>query len=350
MGADSVWLWTVPKDGAASARADVAVHEAIRSGQGRWEGGSLPDGTDLSRSRVQALIKEGRITMAGAALKAGDRLRPGAEIRASIPAPRPMTILPEDLPIAVLYEDAELLIVNKPPGLTVHPTEHQTGDTLVNRLLHHVKGLSGIGGVERPGIVHRIDKDTSGALVITKTDRAHHGLSRIFARHEIDREYWALVYGAPSWKGEKRIEGTIGRNPADRKRMAAGVPGGRMAITHAAVEARYGSPGGRAAPFAAWVRARLETGRTHQVRVHLTSEGHSLLGDPAYGHPTDRAAKWLALPEEVRERVLSLPGQALHARVLGFLHPVTGARVRVEAPEPDAFRLLREALKRYALP
>ncbi|HTL12596.1 MAG TPA: RluA family pseudouridine synthase, partial [Bdellovibrionota bacterium] len=324
-----------------ASRADTSIYEAIRAEKGEWSGPGLPDGTDLSRSRIQGLIKEGRATANGKAIKPSDRLASGTRVELSVPAPRPLKILPEASPIDILYEDSDLLVVNKPPGLTVHPSEHSSQGTLVNRLLHHVKDLSGIGGVERPGIVHRIDKDTSGALVITKTDRAHQGLSATFAKHAIEREYWALVYGVPKWKGEKTIEGTLGRNPKDRKKMAADVAGGRRAVTRVRCLERYQN-------FASWVSARLETGRTHQVRVHLTAEGHSLLGDPVYGAPTSRSTKWLALPEEIRAAVSALPGQALHARILGFDHPVTQRHIRVEAPLPPALDLLFQALERYS--
>ena len=229
-------------------------------------------------------------------------------------------------------------MVNKPPGLTVHPSSTQKEGTLVHALLHHIKDLSGIGGVLRPGIVHRLDKDTSGALVISKSDRAHVALVEKFSKHDMERVYWALCYGSfkqPSLK----IETLIGRNPKDRKRMSSDVKTGRKAITHLKRLENFGS-------YACWVQAQLETGRTHQVRVHLTGAGHSVLGDPVYGTPNSKSAKWLALPSEVREAVAQLPGQALHARVLGFEHPITKKRLRFEAEPPAEFRGVLEALKR----
>jgi 23S rRNA pseudouridine1911/1915/1917 synthase len=221
----------------------------------------------------------------------------------------------------------------------------------VNILLHHVKDLSGIGGTLRPGIVHRIDKDTSGALVITKSDRAHQALVETFSKHDIERVYWALCYGSPPRASKPvRIEGHIGRSPSDRKKMAILKAGGRHAITfYRFIEeyARSGTGAGKA-PFASWLEVTLETGRTHQVRVHLNSIGHSILGDPVYGTPSDRQPKWLALPEDVREAVQAMPGQALHARVLGFTHPVTGEKLRFEAEPPEEFKSLLQVLKKYA--
>jgi 23S rRNA pseudouridine1911/1915/1917 synthase len=252
--------------------------------------------------------------------------------------------VPEDRALDILYQDNHLVVVNKPPGLTVHPSETQREGTLVHALLHHIRDLSGIGGEMRPGIVHRIDKDTSGALVITKTDKAHRALAETFARHEIERAYWAFCYGSPL-EASGRIESLIGRNLADRKKMSMTVKEGRHAITHYRRVEEYGS--GRAKPFAAWVEARLETGRTHQVRVHLTGLGHSLLGDPVYGTPSERHSKWLVLPADVREAVQKLRGQALHARVLGFTHPVSGEKLRFEADPPAELQALMDALARY---
>jgi 23S rRNA pseudouridine1911/1915/1917 synthase len=252
--------------------------------------------------------------------------------------------VPEDRPLDILYQDEHLVVVNKPPGLTVHPSETQAEGTLVHILLHHVRDLSGIGGETRPGIVHRIDKNTSGALVITKTDVAHRGLADTFSRHEIERAYWALCFGSPA-EPSGRIESLIGRNPNDRKKMSMEVKEGRRAVTHWRRIEEYGRSGAK--PFASLVEARLETGRTHQVRVHLTGLGHSLLGDPTYGTPSERAPKWLAVPFEIRTLVLRLPGQALHARVLGFAHPVTGEKLRFEAPVPPQFAAVQEALAKY---
>ncbi len=343
-----LWNWTVESSRAAPERADRAIAQALESAEGRWEG--IPDGEPppaLSRSQVQRLLEEGRITVNGAPARSNAKLAPGAVVRLELPPAAPLELQPEDRPLDILFQDEHLAVVNKPPGLTVHPSETQTTGTLVHALLHHIRDLSGIGGVARPGIVHRIDKDTSGVLVITKTDAAHLKLSEVFAKHDLERRYWALCYGDLENSGarEQKIESILGRNPADRKRMASGVKEGRRAVTWVRRIEAYGVPGAK--PFASLVEARLETGRTHQVRVHLTDQGHSLLGDPVYGKPSSRNNKWLALPEDIRTCVEALPGQALHARVLAFHHPITGQPLRFEAEPPEAFRLLCEALRRY---
>jgi len=208
----------------------------------------------------------------------------------------------------------------------------------VHALLFHIKDLSGIGGTLRPGIVHRLDKDTSGALVVTKSDVAHQALVETFSKHDIERVYWALCYGVPR-EPSGRIESTIGRHPVNRQKMAMNVQGGRRAITHYKVLERF------AKDSASLIEARLETGRTHQVRLHLTSLGCSLLGDPVYGAPSTRQPKWRALPALARPLIEHLPGQALHARVLAFTHPVTGKLMRFEAEPPEAFKRVLAALR-----
>ena len=222
---------------------------------------------ELSRARLQALIAEGRVTRAGAPVVGSSRAQPG-DYRLEIPAPVAAEPQPEAIPLVVLYEDAHLIVVDKPPGMAVHPAPGSESGTLVNALLHHCgDSLSGIGGVARPGIVHRIDKDTSGVIVAAKTDAAHQGLSALFATHDIDRVYVALTRGAPS-PPRGTIEGAIARSTSDRKKMAIVKSGGRHAVTHYAVERAWG-PAAR--PLAARVACRLETGRTHQIRVHLAS-------------------------------------------------------------------------------
>ncbi len=327
-------------------RADRAILHALESGLGQWEGEPLP----CSRSRLQKLIEENGVSVDEKPLsKSNVKLRPGSRVVIEFPEPRALDVLPEDKPIEILYQDEHLLVVNKPPRLTVHPSETQSEGTLVNILLHHIKDLSGIGGTLRPGIVHRIDKDTSGALVITKTDRAHQALVETFSKHDIERVYWALCYGAPARASKPvKIEGNIGRSLTDRKKMALLKVGGRHAVTYYRLVEEYGRSGVGKAPFASWLEVTLETGRTHQVRVHLNSIGHSILADPAYGTPTDRQPKWLALPQDVREAVATMPGQALHARVLGFAHPVTGEKLRFEAEIPPEYRHLMETLKKYS--
>ena len=334
----SVWKWQVSEP---HGRADRAILEALEAGRGSWEG----EPVSVSRSRLKRLIEESFVRADAGPVKAGSPLKVGATVKIEFPAPVPLALTPEDRPIDILYQDEHLLVVNKPPGLTVHPSSTQREGTLVHALLHHVKDLSGIGGALRPGIVHRIDKDTSGLLVITKTDVAHRRLVEVFAAHAIERNYWALCYGTPPSR-LGHIEGAIGRNPADRKKMAILARGGRKATTHYERIEEYGIP--TAKPFASLIELRLETGRTHQIRVHLTARGNSLLGDPTYGTPSARQGKWTQLPEEVKRRVEALPGQALHARTLGFEHPVSGKSLHFEAPPPPGFASLLEQLRKYA--
>ncbi len=340
------WIWTwkpQPTERDSNAlkleRADVALLRAYQEKLGRFECGEERSAPPLSRSQLQKLIDQGKVTQAGRCIVSGSRLVPELEVRMEIPAPKILELQPEDRPLDILFQDEHLAVINKPAGLTVHPSETQHEGTLVHALLHHLKDLSGIGGVLRPGIVHRLDKDTSGALVITKTDLAHQRLVETFAAHRIERRYWALCYGVWRAAGETKIEGTIGRNPKDRKKMAMNVPDGRPAVTWIQSLESFGS-------HACWLEARLETGRTHQVRVHLTASGHSLLGDPVYGIPSSKNSKWLALPVAVRSKVQNLVGQALHARVLGFDHPITGEKLRFEAPPPLQWQELLESLRK----
>lgn len=342
---EALWTWVVD-DAAAGVRADKGIAEALEREDGEWDGDAVP----VSRSRLQKLMEDGRVLGDGKPLLRSAKLAPGTSIQLRLPEPVPLDLVPENIPLDVLYEDSDLIVVNKPPGLTVHPSETQRTGTLVHALLYHVKDLSGIGGTLRPGIVHRIDKDTSGALVVTKTNEAHLALAAVFAKHEIERAYSALVYGSPAWSAtpndEYRMESLIARSPNDRMRMTTEVKTGRRAVTRLRCLEKFGHA--ERAPFAAHVEARLETGRTHQVRVHLTALNHSLLGDPLYGAPSANQPKWKALPAEVQDLVKNLPGQALHARVLGFRHPTTGREMRFEAPYPEAFARLLDSLKKYA--
>ncbi len=295
----------------------------------------------LSRSQIQKLIEAGKIKSKGIPIRSKDSLTALAQIEIELEAPSVLEMVPENIPLQLLFEDEHLVVINKQPGLTVHPSETQHQGTLVNALLFHIKDLSGIGGVLRPGIVHRIDKNTSGAIVVTKTDLAHAGLSTQFANHSIQRKYWALVYGAPKFEGTYRLETKLGRNPTDRVKMAVTTEEGRNAVTLFSVRCAYGVP--QKNPFAAWIEATLETGRTHQVRVHLNHLGHSILGDPLYGVPSANQPKWRALPHAVQDKVIALPGQALHARVLGFKHPITEQELYFEAdPFPQFQALLNE--------
>lgn len=338
-----IWTWKVERVTDSDLRADRAILKALETEQGHWDGQAIP----CTRSRLQKLFEEGQVLMNGKPLiKTNLKLLQGSEIEIRFPEPKKLNLTSLDRPIEILFQDEHILIVNKPPGLTVHPSETQVDGTLVNILLHHIKDLSGIGGTLRPGIVHRLDKNTSGALVITKTDRAHQALVEVFSRHDIERAYWALVYGTPRTATGK-IDGNIGRSPSDRKKMALLKTGGRKAVSHykRLEDFRTGSTR-NTTPFASWLEVTLETGRTHQIRVHLTSIGNSILGDPVYGTPTDSQSKWRDLPKEVQAAVAKLPGQALHARVLGFKHPVSGETIRVEAEPPAGFRELLDCLQK----
>ena len=299
----------------------------------------------LSRSQIQKLIDAEQILVNQKSIRSKDSIPLGSEVTVNLPDPTPIDVLPENIPLKVLYEDEHLIVINKQPGLSVHPSGSQMTGTLVNALLFHVKDLSGIGGKLRPGIVHRIDKDTSGALVVSKNDETHLGLAKLFASHTIDRAYWALVYGAPKWDAPLRLETTLGRSPNDRKKMAVNVEEGRKAVSHFKLMESYAVSGKH--PFSAWIEATLETGRTHQVRVHLNHLGHSLLGDPVYGTPNESQPKWKTLPTLVQNATRNMPGQALHARVLGFKHPITGKELRFEAEPYSEFQNLFQELKKF---
>ena len=291
---------------------------------------------EMSRARIQALIAEGRVSRDGAPVAdASGKAQPG-DYRLEIPPPVAAEPQAEAIPLTVLFEDAHLIVVDKPAGMAVHPAPGSESGTLVNALLHHAgASLSGIGGVARPGIVHRIDKDTSGVVVVAKTDAAHQGLSALFAAHDIERLYIALTRGAPRGAARGTIEGAIGRSSADRKKMALVRTGGRHAVTHYAVERLFG-PAEK--PLAARVACTLETGRTHQIRVHLASVGAPCLGDPAYGSGPPAEKVRLAIA------AAGLARQALHAAVLGFRHPVTGEAMRFESPLPRDMATLQGLL------
>lgn len=291
----------------------------------------------LSRARLQALLAEGAISRDGNLVSTGSAKVQAGLYRIVLPPVVSATPAAEALPLTVLFEDADLIVVDKPAGMAAHPAPGSETGTLVNALLAHCgASLSGIGGVARPGIVHRLDKDTSGVMVAAKSDRAHAGLSALFATHDIERTYIALTRGAPS-PAKGRIETLIGRSASDRKKMAVLRSGGRNAVTDYVVERMFGLParaGG--APMAARVTCTLHTGRTHQIRVHLASKGAPILGDPVYGSGSPAAPVRTAIAEA------GLARQALHAAVLGFVHPVTGERLRFEtAPPPDMARLER---------
>jgi len=281
---------------------------------------ALAQASGLSRERVKALLDEGRVDVDGKAVRqASLKVEAGATFTVRVPAAAPAEAVAQDIPLRVTYEDDALIVIDKPAGMVVHPAAGNPDGTLVNALLHHCRGqLSGIGGVARPGIVHRIDKDTSGLLVVAKSDAAHEGLARQFADHSIERAYKAITAGHPM-PAAGTIRGAIARSNHDRKKMALVEDGrGKHAVTHYRTLAPLSG--------AALVECRLETGRTHQVRVHLASIGHSLLGDPVYGRAPSRIRPILARLGFVR--------QALHAAELGFLHPISGERLHFTSSTP----------------
>ncbi|AJO23472.1 RluA family pseudouridine synthase [Weizmannia coagulans] len=275
---------------------------------------------EWSRSQVQQWIKDGDITVNGKKEKANYRLQTGDLVEIEVPEPELPDIEPEDLHLDIYYEDADVLVVNKPKGMVVHPSNGHFTGTLVNGLMYHCKDLSGINGVLRPGIVHRIDKDTSGLLMVAKNDYAHEKLAAQLSEKTVTRKYFALVHGnIPHEAGT--IDAPIGRDPADRQRMAV-VDNGKDAVTHFRVLERFDR--------FTFIECRLETGRTHQIRVHMKYIGHPLAGDPKYGP----------------KKTIDFGGQALHAGVLGFRHPRTGETLTFEAPLPDDFAHLLNTLRR----
>jgi 23S rRNA pseudouridine1911/1915/1917 synthase len=281
----------------------------------------------LSRTRIKALIEEGRVSVGGRTVKeASYRVKSGEQVTLSIPEPVDTELTAQRIPLDVVFEDEYLIVVDKPAGLVVHPAPGNPDGTLVNALLAHCgESLRGIGGVRRPGIVHRLDKDTSGLLVAAKTAEVHAALVELFQAHDIDRQYAALVWGVPR-PSAGRIETLIGRDPNNRKKMAVVTRNGRSAITNFEVEARFGDA-------AALVRCRLETGRTHQIRVHMAHQGYPVIGDPLYARAGGRRLK--ALPAAVADAVAGFGRQALHAGRLGFRHPATGEALQFDRPPPD---------------
>ena len=316
----------------------------------------VPEAAALSRTRLARLIAEGAVTRGGEVLSDPKaKVAEGDEIVIAVPQAEESHIGPEDIPLDIVWEDDDLVVVNKPAGMVVHPAPGTPTGTLVNALLHHFGGkLSGVGGVARPGIVHRIDKDTSGLLVVAKSDRAHHGLAAQFEAHSADRAYRAICYGVPN-QGDPRLLGTRGvsvepggvlciqsglaRHKTDRQRQAVFFDGqGRHAVTRARVLESFGAP-----PAMALLECRLETGRTHQIRVHMAHAGHGLVGDPVYGGRRKPPVK--AIGEAAATEVAGFDRQALHAAELGFDHPATGERLRFEAPLPADMQSLLEALR-----
>lgn len=286
---------------------------------------ALAAAAGVPRAQARRWIDEGFVTLNEASCRPSQRVQPGDVLEATPPDPVAIDLVPEAISFAVLHEDADLIVIDKPAGLVVHPAPGHSHGTLVNALLHHCTDLAGIGGELRPGIVHRLDKGTSGVMVVAKHDAALAALAAQFKGHTIERIYRALVRGTPSAESG-RVEGAIGRHPRDRKRMSMRTTRGRDAVTNWSVLRRFARSG------CAWLEIRPETGRTHQIRVHLASAGLPIVGDPTYGR--------------AREPGLALERPALHAAVLGFAHPTTGQRLRFESPLPTDLEVALALLAR----
>jgi 23S rRNA pseudouridine1911/1915/1917 synthase len=275
---------------------------------------------DVSRSYLQKLIKDGRVTVQGKTVRSSYQVKAGDEIRLDLPEAQVLTVEAENIPLDILYEDDDVLVVNKPKGMVVHPAAGHATGTMVNALLYHCgDSLSGINGVLRPGIVHRIDRDTTGSVLVCKNDHAHRIIAEQLKVHSIYRIYHAIVIGNIK-EEEGTIDKPIGRNPQDRKKMAV-VPDGKRAVTHYKVLQRFGDY--------TYIQCRLETGRTHQIRVHMASISHPLLGDEVYTNA---------------KCPFHLQGQCLHAKTLGFVHPTTGEYVEIDSPLPEYFQHLIQTL------
>ncbi len=290
----------------------VAAPQDAGQRMDRWLSGCCGE---LSRSALQALMEQGAVLRNGQPVNKKDKVMAGDTVQVTLPDPQPIEAQPQDIPLDIVFEDDHLLVVNKPKGMVVHPAPGNPDGTLVNALLYHCAGgLSGIGGAIRPGIVHRIDKDTSGLLVVAKDDATHQGLSEQMAVHDIHRVYHAVVYGNLK-EDSGTVDAPIGRDPRDRKKMAVTATNSKSARTHWQVLERFGT--------FTYIACRLETGRTHQIRVHMSHIGHPLAGDPVYG------------PRNV---LRFLNGQCLHAKELGFRHPITGDMLRFDSELPPYFQ------------
>ena len=297
--------WTAePED--AKARIDKYIAEAL--------------GEEASRSQVQLWITEGHVKVNNSEIKSNYKLTPGDRISLMIPEPTPVKIIPEDIPLDIAYEDSDLIVVNKPRGMVVHPAPGHPSGTLVNALMHHCKDLSGINGELRPGIVHRIDKDTSGLIMAAKNDKAHASLAAQLKDHSVTRRYYALVHGNIN-HDQGTVDAPLGRDPHDRKLYMVTDRNSKHAVTHFTVVERFGDY--------SLLELKLETGRTHQIRVHMKYIGYPLVGDPVYG----------------KSKGLKMNGQALHAAVLGFVHPVTEEYMEFTAPMPDEMEELLAVLR-----
>lgn len=315
----------------------------------------MPEAAALSRTRLARLIAGGQVAVNGRVVRdARARVAAGDLAEIAVPEAEDSHIAAQDIPLGVVFEDDDVIVVDKPAGMVVHPAPGSSEGTLVNALIHHCSDrLSGVGGERRPGIVHRIDKDTSGLIVAAKSDRAHHGLAAQFESHTVARRYRAVVHGVPE-AGDPRLRGLRGvrfepgnvlriatglaRHRTDRQKQAVVFDGGRRAVTRARVLERFGTPAA-----AALLECRLETGRTHQIRVHMAYAGHGLIGDPVYGGRRKLPAK--SVTPDAAEAAAQFSRQALHAALLGFAHPVTGAPLRFEAPLPADMAALLAALR-----
>jgi len=297
---------------------------------------------DLSRSRLKALIKEGYVSATEKPINSPSySVKPGEVFTVAVPEPEEAEPTPENIPLDIIFEDEHLIVVNKPAGMVVHPAAGNLTGTLVNALLYHCgNSLSGIGGVKRPGIVHRIDKETSGLLVVAKHDKAHHGLAEQFAAHTTERKYIAVCKGLPNPYSGK-IVGNIARHPVDRKRMAVTERGGKWATTHYRSIASFSQAG---VPLATEIECQLETGRTHQVRVHMAHIGNPLIGDPVYGSSGKLSSR---IKGPARTILQSFKRQALHAKSLGFTHPISGIPFNFECEYPYDIKELLKALEPY---
>ena len=314
----------------------------------------VPAEADLSRSRLGKLIEAGSVTINGVVeTNPRAKVAEGDAIAVTVEAANESHIEGEDIPLDVVYEDDDLIVINKPAGMVVHPAPGTPSGTVVNALIHHCgESLSGVGGEKRPGIVHRIDKETSGLLVAAKSDRAHYGLAAQFEKHSVERHYLAVCYGVPDQNDPRlhgirgtnfepgnilKIQTFLGRHKTDRQRQAVSFDQGRHAVTRARIVEALGQP-----PVAALIECWLETGRTHQIRVHMAHAGHSLIGDPTYGGRRKLNAK--SIPPEGHAAVAAFPRQALHAATLGFDHPVTGEYMSFEADLPEDMQNLLTVL------
>ncbi|WP_289001100.1 RluA family pseudouridine synthase [uncultured Megasphaera sp.] len=293
---------------------ETRLLEAEASDTGKRFDAYLAQELELSRAFAKQLIEEAHAVVNERPVKPNYRLKEGDQIRVELTAQEELRAVPEDIPLDILYEDKDIIVINKPRGMVVHPAPGNPDGTLVNALLYHCRGeLSGINGVIRPGIVHRLDKDTSGVMVAAKTDEAHHGLAAQIKAHTAHRTYWALVHGNIV-EDRGIVDAPLGRHPKDRIKMAVVAKGGREAVTHFHVLKRYGD--------LTWVECKLETGRTHQIRVHMAYIQHPVVNDPLYGYKKDH---------------FPIEGQALHSHSLDLVHPVTGENMHFEAPAPADF-------------